>query len=238
MEEQMQPYPPNAFAFPSTPTKLLTYEELTSTRGNSRTQSTGRWTAKDPIIFGGEDPNLYGYVFADPVNLVDPPGLWGFGVAASGSAEVGIAAVGAGATGSLGGGVFFGGGRGVSAGGFASGGAFAGGPGYGAAAPRCPSNINSVLGAFGGAGLNVLATNANEVSDLGGPFKTFSLNLGKGLRVLSLQYSVGKNSAGQTIRVLSYGGPLGFPSGAGIGASVSGYNTSTVTTGGPSCGCP
>jgi RHS repeat-associated protein len=35
---------------------------------------TGRWTAKDPIGFAGGDTNLYGYVFADPVNLVDPSG--------------------------------------------------------------------------------------------------------------------------------------------------------------------
>ena len=35
---------------------------------------TGRWTAKDPIRFAGGDANLYGYVFADPVNLTDPSG--------------------------------------------------------------------------------------------------------------------------------------------------------------------
>ncbi|MCB9771334.1 MAG: PASTA domain-containing protein [Candidatus Omnitrophica bacterium] len=36
---------------------------------------TGRWTAKDPIGFGGGDTNLYGYVHADPVNWVDQDGL-------------------------------------------------------------------------------------------------------------------------------------------------------------------
>jgi len=36
---------------------------------------TGRWTAKDPIRFNGGDTNLYGYVLADPINLVDPTGL-------------------------------------------------------------------------------------------------------------------------------------------------------------------
>ncbi|WP_337288533.1 RHS repeat-associated core domain-containing protein [Candidatus Methylomirabilis sp.] len=35
---------------------------------------TGRWTAKDPIGFGGGDTNLYGYVLNDPVNFVDPNG--------------------------------------------------------------------------------------------------------------------------------------------------------------------
>jgi RHS repeat-associated protein len=35
----------------------------------------GRWTAKDPSLFGGGDTNLYGYALLDPVNLVDPSGL-------------------------------------------------------------------------------------------------------------------------------------------------------------------
>ena len=35
---------------------------------------TGRWTSKDPIKFDGGDPNLYGYVVADPVNGFYPLG--------------------------------------------------------------------------------------------------------------------------------------------------------------------
>ncbi len=38
---------------------------------------TGKWTSKDPILFEGGDSNLYGYVLNDPVNLVDPWGLFG-----------------------------------------------------------------------------------------------------------------------------------------------------------------
>ncbi|MFZ2922373.1 MAG: RHS repeat-associated core domain-containing protein, partial [Desulfosalsimonadaceae bacterium] len=37
---------------------------------------TGRWTAKDPIGFGGGDTDLYGYCLNDPMNWVDPWGLF------------------------------------------------------------------------------------------------------------------------------------------------------------------
>ncbi|GBC59934.1 hypothetical protein DENIS_0876 [Desulfonema ishimotonii] len=36
---------------------------------------TGRWTAKDPILFAGGDTDLYGYVLNDPVNWIDSDGL-------------------------------------------------------------------------------------------------------------------------------------------------------------------
>ena len=36
----------------------------------------GRWTAKDPIGFAGGDVDLYGYVLSDPVEYIDPEGLW------------------------------------------------------------------------------------------------------------------------------------------------------------------
>ncbi|MNS67608.1 tRNA(Glu)-specific nuclease WapA precursor [compost metagenome] len=36
---------------------------------------TGRWTAKDPILFEGGDLNLYGYVGGNPINGIDPRGL-------------------------------------------------------------------------------------------------------------------------------------------------------------------
>ena len=36
---------------------------------------TGRWTAKDPILFKGGDTDLYGYCLNDPINWVDNLGL-------------------------------------------------------------------------------------------------------------------------------------------------------------------
>ncbi|HET7629796.1 MAG TPA: RHS repeat-associated core domain-containing protein, partial [Candidatus Saccharimonadales bacterium] len=37
---------------------------------------TGRWTAKDPVSFAGEDANLYGYAIQDPINNLDSSGLF------------------------------------------------------------------------------------------------------------------------------------------------------------------
>jgi RHS repeat-associated protein len=36
----------------------------------------GRWTLQDPMLFAGGDTNLYAYVLADPINGLDPLGLW------------------------------------------------------------------------------------------------------------------------------------------------------------------
>jgi uncharacterized protein RhaS with RHS repeats len=65
----------------------------------------GRWTAKDPLGFGGGDADLYAYVLGDPINRIDPSGLswesaaWCFGkgvvVGAAGALVVGALAAGA-----------------------------------------------------------------------------------------------------------------------------------------------
>lgn len=61
----------------------------------------GRWLAKDPIRFDGEDTNLYGYVLQDPVNFVDPDGeeaiAIGVGLGIVGDLLLGGSAVGTGA---------------------------------------------------------------------------------------------------------------------------------------------
>ena len=38
----------------------------------------GRWTAKDPIFFAGGNTDLFGYCLNDPVNTIDPLGLFSF----------------------------------------------------------------------------------------------------------------------------------------------------------------
>jgi RHS repeat-associated protein len=35
---------------------------------------TGRFVSKDPLLFGGGQTNLYGYVLNDPINYIDPNG--------------------------------------------------------------------------------------------------------------------------------------------------------------------
>jgi RHS repeat-associated protein len=47
----------------------------------------GRFITKDPIGFAGGDVNLYGYVLNNPINLVDPWGLWYIDLNLTGSAR-------------------------------------------------------------------------------------------------------------------------------------------------------
>ena len=52
--------------------------KLTHFKARDYDAQTGRWMSKDPILFAGGDTNLYGYVLQDPVNLIDPTGLYWF----------------------------------------------------------------------------------------------------------------------------------------------------------------
>ena len=46
--------------------------------------SIGRWISKDPILFGGRQANLYVYVQNDPINWIDPSGLYFYSTDAKG----------------------------------------------------------------------------------------------------------------------------------------------------------
>jgi hypothetical protein len=129
--------------------------------------------------------NLYVYCNNNSINLVDPDGFLGerisdwiyqtiglnFGFISSASGEWGIGVIGVGVTDSAGRGYFSGSGQGA----FSSTGAFAGGPGYGPSYPSGNSG-NFSYGAYLGAGSGFYTTNASSVSQLSGPFDTWSVN--------------------------------------------------------------
>jgi RHS repeat-associated protein len=64
--------------------------ETKLTRFNARDYDaeTGRWTAKDPMLFWGGDTDLFAYLRNDPLNTVDPTGLAPFGVTTVGVSGV------------------------------------------------------------------------------------------------------------------------------------------------------
>lgn len=83
---------------PSEPPQELPTESLSNAReglhaARDYDPSVGRWTAKDPILFGGGQTNLYVYVGSDPVNRADPRGLvgvfvgWGVGTSAGAAGQ-------------------------------------------------------------------------------------------------------------------------------------------------------
>jgi RHS repeat-associated protein len=52
----------------------------------------GRWTRKDPILFGALSINVYQYAYGDPINYTDPSGNIGFLAAVGIGAAVGAVA--------------------------------------------------------------------------------------------------------------------------------------------------
>jgi RHS repeat-associated protein len=173
-----------------------------------------RFIAQDPTGFDGRDANLYGYVYDDPVNLLDPWGLWGVGFTIGGSAEGGAGAGTAG-TSELGFGVFVNGWH-VSFGEFATAGGFSGVPGTEASLTGGSNGL--AFGGGAGGGLSFFATNANCVNDLSKNFRTETVDAGIGPLQGSGQLSVGHNSAGQPIVQGSFSPPI-FGETFGAGAS-------------------
>jgi RHS repeat-associated protein len=55
----------------------------------------GRWTSKDPILFNGDDENLFAYTYSDPVNFVDLTGNYAIPWPVAGAAAAGALGLGA-----------------------------------------------------------------------------------------------------------------------------------------------
>jgi RHS repeat-associated protein len=182
----------------------------------------GRWLKRDPMQEAG-GINLYQYGYNDPISVTDPAGLWGAGVTGGGSAEAGVPGVaGVGGTASVGYGLFYNPDNGTTTDGvFASGGAFAADPCGGISAPNVPGR-KGAAGAFAGVGGGVFLTNAPNVGALGGPFDTYTVNVGVGPIQFSVQFGYSDGI-----------GILSVTAGPGAGLSASEYPTTTVTGDGP-----
>ena len=175
--------------------------------------------------------NSYSYVQNNPLKSVDPNGLFGIGVTYGGTTELGALIFGAGATASVGGGAFWSPSTGASLGAFTNVGGFAAAStDIKTSYPSLPSKSNWALGGYAGFGSGDFISNANNVGDLVGPSKTYSINLGVGTYQGGIQFSLGKNSQGKPIWMVSLSSPvtsLPLPS-SGVGASISGYNNITT----------
>jgi RHS repeat-associated protein len=196
--------------------------------------NTGRFLSEDRIGFGGDDQNLYRYVWNAVPNFRDPMGLLGAGVALSGGGFGGLGGgTGAGGNISLGG-AYFGdpsSPSGFTSGGYLSEGGYLG-PGNGNWGN--PDGGNSTGGFGFGLGIGFMLTNGKSINDLAGSFENYSLMLPR----LNVDFGM---SANGTWMLSVTAGPVG-----GIGFAH--YCTNTWTNpvsdasfmppgGGNSCGC-
>jgi RHS repeat-associated protein len=147
---------------------------------------TGRWSARDRLGEGSNRAaNLYSYTDANPINNVDPLGLWtlqiGFSTtfAFRGGAATGFVGVAFDDSGNRA--VYYGGGLGAG------------------------------IGAGGGVGFGAAVSNASCVTDLGGPFVNASTTGGAGENVMGDAF-VGKQDNGKAIA--GGGVSYGFGAGA------------------------
>ena len=54
------------------------YNEVVRFGARDYAPDSARWTAKDPIRFEAGDTSLFGYVNGNPINQIDPLGLFGY----------------------------------------------------------------------------------------------------------------------------------------------------------------
>jgi RHS repeat-associated protein len=136
-----------------------------------------RFLNEDPIGFEG-GMNWYAFANGDPLMVLDPTGLWGFGVFGGADATASQGIFGVHAEGTVGLGLFSEGGVGA----FVSHGESAG-P-FGIYSPQNPPSArfgpemsNPSVGAYAGMGIGFFGTNAEYASDLESTTHTLSFNL-------------------------------------------------------------
>src|SRR5262249_45129772 len=141
--------------------------------------------------FAGGQTNLYAYVGDDPVNLIDPFGLGGFGFWIGASADLGLPSIPiqGSVQASYGVGQFLAGeGQGTTLGQYwAHGGFVKSGLRELSCVPPAPNWPNGVEGAGAGIGVGVFYTNAGSVSGLAGAFQT--INVGYGIFSFQIAWS-------------------------------------------------
>ncbi|NJM09961.1 MAG: RHS repeat-associated core domain-containing protein [Bdellovibrionaceae bacterium] len=158
----------------------------------------GRWISKDPILFGGGDTNLYGYVMNDPVNFIDPKGLFGVQIGAGGS----IGALIPGGSAYSGIAITYSGSNGFQFGFYGT------------------NTVTGGYGAAGGLGFNFsISPSAQNLGDLSGGAATAGVG-----SLISPSASTSTNSCGKTIN--SYGVGVGI--GTGLYPYVGGSSTWVV----------
>ena len=185
-----------------------------SARNRNYSPSLGRWINQGPAGYIN-GANTYQFVESNPAGNVDPLGLAGVGIIGTGSG-VGGWVYGSAVTGSAGTGVFVGPNGTATGGSFAAAGGAVGGPGISTGVPGNTGQTDGFFGAYTGIGAGVFLTNASNVSQLGGPFSQWNLDLW--LFSISIESSNGVWLCSIT------GGPAD-------GAAVTAYPTTTVTPG-------
>ncbi|MDD2710734.1 MAG: hypothetical protein PHV34_22365 [Verrucomicrobiae bacterium] len=162
-------------------------------RARAYSPDLGRFLQADRIKFSGGDVNLYRYCANNPVNLMDPYGLWTFSLTVGGTAGAGI------------GGTY---GQGFSIGHDPAGGLLGGW----SAAWHGHGGIGVFLGASASGGVTATATNAKNVCELMGS----QLEVGGSVGVPGF----GPTAGGAAVMGLGNSDYIGMQGTFGVGAGL------------------